>query len=335
MTIRDMGELNIIQGVKELFDNPAPLGVEGIGDDCAIIPYGKESSLLITTDLLIENTHFLRNKIHPSELGYKALAVNLSDIAAMGGQPLYAFLSIGLPGNISTQWLDQFFQGIKSIADPFNVLILGGDTSRAESIVINFTIIGSIKTTHIKKRSHAKEGDIICCTGFLGGSAAGLRLLLENLPSDSPIAKRLIQDHYRPYPHVAQGQWLSHYPGVHAMMDLSDGLASDIQRIMEQSHCGARIQLDALPLSEDLVNISELYGWPAKEMAAIGGEDYSLVLTIEEKAFESIAEAYQNQFGHPLHQIGRIVSEREGLIWLGSHNESIRLKHKGFEHFKK
>jgi thiamine-monophosphate kinase len=334
MRLDQLGEFGLIKHFAPLFMQNLPIGVEGIGDDCAIIPYQLDKSLIVTTDLLIENVHFLRSKISPEDLGHKSLAVNLSDIAAMGGTPLYAFLSIAFPPDIEIPWVDRFFNGLDKLAKKEQVLLLGGDTiSSPSQIIINILVLGEIKTEHIKRRTQALPGDFICCTGYLGNSGAGLKVLLENLPLNE-TTNFLIHEHHHPSPHLRQGKWLATQPAVHAMIDVSDGIDSDIHRIMEQSHCGAEIDLDRLPISKELLQATKQFNWNAQELAATSGEDYCLLITVDPQGYEKLNQEYQSIFQYPLFQIGR-VTEQVNLLSYYLKNQSIHLQQKGFDHFAK
>lgn len=331
MNIGDLGEFGLINRFSPLFTSHLPPGVVGIGDDCAVIPFQGDQSYVISTDLLNENIHFIKELISPRDLGYKSLAVNLSDIAAMGGNPRYAFLSIGLPPSISVEWVDEFVAGFHQLSDEFQVALLGGDTTRNGTIVINVLVVGTIPTAHIKRRTDAKAGDIICCTGYLGDSGAGLKILLENVPRNA-TNQALVTAHIRPRPHVAQGAWLSLQPSVHAMMDISDGIASDIQRIMESSQCGARIEVDQLPLSDALQQTCRQQEWQPELLALTGGEDYCLLITIDPHQFSSVQNDYHYQFGSSLFPIGTILDS--STLEYTHHGNPFSLKEKGFDHFK-
>ena len=330
MKIKDVGEFGLIKRLAAYFNQNLSSGIHGIGDDCAVIPYQDSQSFLITTDLLVENIHFLKGKITPRDLGYKSLAVNLSDIAAMGGKPLYAFLSLGLPIDTEIEWMDQFFTGFKQLAAETSVSLLGGDTTRSESVVINVLLIGTIETALIKKRSQAIPGDFICCTGYLGDSGAGLKVLVEELPSNDHI-EVLVQAHVCPRAHLKEGAWLAQHPCVHAMMDVSDGLASDIQRIMEESHCGARIEVERLPLSPHLIQASATFGWPSQELALTSGEDYCLLVTVDPQHYSQLNEAYQACFQRPLYHIG-IILDSPKLIYT-NHQQPYTPSQGGYDHF--
>ena len=332
MKLGEIGEFELIGRIAPLFPSPAD-GTLGIGDDCAVLPLAGELAQLVTTDLLIESVHFRRDWISPEDLGHKSLAVNLSDIAAMGGTPTAAFLSVGFPATLDVTWLDRFFAGIRQLADTAHCPLLGGDTTKSDGqIVINFTVIGTAAKENLKCRDGAKAGDVIAVTGFLGDSGAGLRLLQEEAPKDDPHAAHLIEAHHCPHPHLAEGQWLAGHRAVHAMMDLSDGIDSDLRRIMERSQLGAAVDLDALPLSRPLQAVCASNAWPAHEIAVAGGEDYCLLCTVEADRFPALAAAFESHFEKPLYNIGAI-RETCTLIYRTA-GKAVDLSRHGFDHFR-
>lgn len=420
-------------------------GVVGIGDDCAVIPQRSGVDTLVTTDLLIEDRHFLLSDVSPEDLGWKSAAVNISDIAAMGGRPVATFLSIALPPKLPlarlsssaipgsrllgiagggessevagggessevaggvdvsggpnggfesddgrAEWVDRFIAGFKELSSKFGVPLLGGDTSASpDKLFINVTVLGECPHGRAVLRSGARAGDLICVTGNLGDAAAGLKLILERkenadldpslrlgVQTDVPLSakmaenalrgtlsstpkcsgeedaavhmssaegfaggitapacsretaeKVLIRRHYLPMPRVAEGRALAAVPGVHAMMDISDGIASDFRHILEASSgngvsIGAEIDLGALPLSEELRQLCAERGWDANELAVSGGEDYELLFTIAPDALPAARRALDS-----VYVIGR-VTEGGGIRWIGSEKEF-----RGFTHF--
>ena len=232
-----MTEFGFIDHIKELFAALPDNGFEGIGDDCAVLPVGEGESLVFTTDMLAEGVHFLRPATSPRELGRKSLAVNLSDVASMGARPVATLLSLSLPADTAGTWAEEFMLGYRELSEAFGVTLAGGDTTRsAAGITINVTAIGRIADAHIKRRSGARPGDAILVAGELGLSGAGLHDILAGR-YDTPAAAA----HRNPLPQVAEGIWLGARSEVHAMMDLSDGLAWDIRHFMERSGVGAAI----------------------------------------------------------------------------------------------
>lgn len=332
MKLSDIGEFGFIRRFSPAFLKGLPPGVTGIGDDCAVLPWTKGRLLLVTTDLLVEDVHFLKARIGARDLGYKSLAVNLSDIAAMGGRPLSAFLSIGLPRDMDVPWLDDFFCGFASLARSAQVRLLGGDTTGSPGpLVINVGLLGQARPDLVRYRSGAEEGDQVCVTGFLGDSGAGLRVLLEDRPLGRD-ERHLVRCHNRPRAHLAEGAWLAAHAGVTAMMDVSDGIDSDVRRIMERSRCGAAVDLENLPLSAPLERTANQYGWDAIELAAAGGEDYCLLATIRPDRFALISAAFRRRFRRPLFKIGTITRPKAGLTYELNGRPAV-LRWRGFDHF--
>jgi thiamine-monophosphate kinase len=308
MKITETGEEGIIELLKK--DFPAPLPLVGIGDDCAIIPIpGTEELFLVTTDALVEGTHFLSTTISPHDLGYKTAAVNLSDIAAKGGTPLYAFLSLALPKSTDLSFVQDFLKGLKEGLG--STLLLGGDTvSSSNEIFINLTLIGKCHKNQVKKRDQAKAGDIVCIDGYLGDSRAGLDVLQKGLKG----FPTLVQAHQRPRTHLEEGQWLATQASVHAMMDLSDGLATDLPRLLKASNLGCQINLETLPISPAC---KEFFQNPLP-IALAGGEEYCLLFTVAQDQFNSLAKAFKAKFGRPFFPIGKTVELPKELIYLSS-----------------
>jgi len=332
MKIKDLGEFNFIEQITSQFSKNLPSNVEGIGDDCAIIYQENSKAKLVTTDLLIENIHFLKNDITPFDLGHKSLAVNLSDIAAMGGTPLYAFLSLALPPELETNWLKLYFDGFHQLSSEYNVHLLGGDTTKSsQDIIINIALIGEACPQKIKRRSQAKIGDYICVTNFLGDSGAGLDIIL-NKRKRSPLENELVNCHYRPHAHIKEGQWLAEKNEIHAMMDVSDGISSDLKRMMEQSKCGIEIDLENLPISEKLKTYCLKHSLEINQFALHSGEDYCLLFTIDSNHYERISQNYLSQFKCPIYKIGRINSTNNFTYFLNG--ENVQIIYQGFDHFK-
>ena len=314
MKLSDLGEFGLIAQIRERF--PAPDGTTGIGDDCAILPQRDGRDTLVSTDMLVEGTHFLRDDIPPYDLGWKSAAVNLSDIAAMGGQPSGTFLSLALPADLDAGWVEEFLRGYSDISARYSTPLLGGDTTASpDRICINVAVLGECPTGMARRRSDARVGDLVCVTGTLGDSAAGLKAILEGVEHDADV-QALIDRHYRPLPRVEEGRQLAATPGVHAMMDISDGIGSDLKHIIEASsrfgraatagaekepslrsemplqqhptetgkHFNAEIDPSAIPLSAMLRRVCDKFGWDATELAVSGGEDYELLFTVDPAA---------------------------------------------------
>ncbi len=317
MKLKDIGEFGLIEKIKQT--TSIPDGVIGIGDDCAILPQDTLMETLVSTDMLVEGSHFLRSDVKPKQLGWKSAAVNISDIAAMGGKPLATFLSIALPPDLESEWIDDFISGYSECCTKYGATLLGGDTTSCEDkICINVTVLGTCPVGSAKLRSTAKVSDLICVTGNLGDSAGGLKAILEHRPRTEDC-KRLIERHYHPVPRVVEGLKLSKLEGIHAMMDISDGIASDLRHILKSSNVSAEIDLSKLPISDELKAV-----WPEDlyNLATSGGEDYELLFTIDPSIISSISI--------PFTVIGTILPNNDNntIQWIGSDTVFM-----GFRHF--
>ena len=320
MAMKKKGEFGFIDFIRRHFS--VPDGVMGIGDDCAVMPSDGED-LLFSTDLLMEGVHFLRSESSPEDVGWKAAAVNLSDIAAMGGTPTATFLSIALPKDAQGEWAERFIKGYSEISMLYDVPLLGGDTiSSLRDIAINVGIMGKCPADKCLMRSGAKIGETIYVTGALGDSAGGLQTILKGIDRTVPV-QTLIERHKRPTPRIREGKSLMQSGKIGAMMDISDGIASDLRHIMEASGVGAVVSLDRLPLSEELKAVCNRYGWDIYELATSGGEDFELIFTGPE-GLEEITD-------FPVYPIGRIT-EGENLIWTID-NKPVDLDFTGYRHF--
>ena len=319
MKMQQLGEFGLIDRIRKMTSVPDPSWV-GIGDDCAVIPLSPEtggapaSDLLVSTDMLVEGTHFLMEDISPRQLGWKSAAVNISDIAAMGGKPIATFLSLALPKTLPEQWMQEFMEGYNGISEKYGAALLGGDTTCSpDRICINVTVLGTCPRGKARLRSAARPGDLVCVTGTLGESAAGLRLILGGQKGAAP---RLMDRHYTPTPRVEEGLALSCLPGVHAMMDISDGVGSDLRHILDESGVGARIDTGKLPISNELQALCSEKGWDPKELALSGGEDYELLFTMDPQETPDI----------PYTVIGEITANPT-VTWEGGSRDYMGYKH--------
>ena len=335
-----MGEFEFIDSIRKQFS--VPEGFTGIGDDCAIIPRGDGLETLVTKDMLVEGVHFLLERISAYDLGWKSAAVNISDIAAMGGTPVASFLSLALPSALIADgpWLNEFIRGYRDLSTRFSCPLLGGDTtSSPDGLCIDVTVLGSAPAGHSVKRSGALDGDLVCVSGFLGDSGAGLKLLLGAAPSapqacagvadGGSAGAYLIGKHCRPVPRVEAGLALAGIPGVHSMMDISDGIASDLRHILRASGLSALVECASLPFSKELLAVSKLHDWDPLELALTSGEDYELLFTISPESLGQVEQALK-VCGCHCYIIGKCFSGAEPghIEWSGT-NRDFR----GFRHF--
>lgn len=318
------GEFEFIQDIRAQFH--APDGVLGIGDDCAVIPQEHGMETLVSTDMLIEGSHFLLEDITPYQLGWKSAAVNFSDIAAMGGEPVGSFLALALPRSLPSGWTDEFMRGYRDISERYGFPLLGGDTTASpQSLCVCVTVLGRAEAGRSIKRSTARCGDLLCVTGTLGDSAAGLHALLNGNKTCNASVQRLIQRHYLPQPRISEGRALSACGHVHAMMDISDGMGSDLRHILDESGVGAYVELERIPLSEELKAYCQCQGLDPYDFALDGGEDYELLFTLSPDTPRTVLDALAGKFEYSV--VGHIT-EGEKLVWTGSDKD-----YKGFRHF--
>lgn len=340
-TLKDLGELGIIHMLEELTREHTPGHMLGIGDDCAMFSFYDDAyNYLVTTDMLVEKVHFRLGQITPYQLGYKALAVNLSDIAAMGGVPIASFLSLSLPSRLDESWMKGFSEGYASISNRYHTSLLGGDTVGCVSdIVVNVIVLGKILKGLEKRRNAAQSGDLIVVSGTLGDAAAG-RLIIDqrNRSMDSEAADvdqtYLVHRFYEPEPRLTLGEELALMQGVHAMMDLSDGLVSDLPHILRQSHVSATIQLDKLPISPELSKeCVRRPRWKSETLAVSGGEDYELLFTIAPDALDQLPEPDRERGIPPLTVIGEITRDGDYSITWKRHSRTVQPDFRPFSHF--
>jgi thiamine-monophosphate kinase len=311
-----LGEFQFIEAIRRAFAGVGEGGIVGIGDDCAVLPTGGDEALVVTTDMLVEGVHFLRHATSARELGAKSLAVNLSDIAAMGARPVASLLSIALPAECRGERAQEFMEGYREMSLLHGVALVGGDTTASRAgIAINVVAIGRAAPERLKYRSGARVGDIVVVNGVLGESAAGLRDILAGR-LDTPHA----HIHRNPTPQVSEGEWLGGRAEVHSMLDLSDGLASDLGHILRASGVGASVELGAIPTPVSI------------EDAVTGGEDYKLLFTVAPESFASIAADYLARFGEPLYPVGRITDAPPEIVWL-EYGQPVEKDWHGFVHF--
>ena len=332
MELKEIGEFGFIERVSKDLKKYGSSLIKGVGDDCSVFRINDNTFGLITTDLLVENVHFLIDTISPEDLGYKSLAVNLSDIAAMGGIPGDAYISIAIPEKISVEFLDDFYSGIKELADKYEVNLAGGDTTHSKrDFLISFTVYGVCEKPVF--RSGAKTGDKIYSTGYLGDSAAGLMSLLNNFELPNNVKDFLTKAHNHPEPMVGEGRFLNENFNISSMIDVSDGLVSDLGHICKQSSVGAFIYEDKIPLSQEFKIFLEKTGSRNFDLALTGGEDYHLLFTIPSKDAQTVEKAFVNRFGKPIYHIGDIMDE-SGIFIVSGGGEKRGLTKSGYDHFK-
>jgi thiamine-monophosphate kinase len=311
--------------IARYFSRPAPDGYLGVGDDCALFTVAPEHQLATSTDLLIEGRHFFADA-DPQSLGHKALAVNLSDLAAMGSQPLACLLSLSLP-HINHSWLAAFSDGFYTLADDAKCPLVGGDTTRSVTgIVISVTVMGQVRPGQALRRDAARPGDDIWVTGALGAADVALRLLQGRMPPNAGLLDATRGALERPLPPTRFGQRLAGL--AHAAIDLSDGLAQDLGHILTASQCGATLRYCALPVAPAL---AALDAGIARDAVLHGGDVYQLCFTASVADRKRILTLASEESVRAT-RVGSIQAGR-GLTVLGADDQPLTLSGAGFDHF--
>ena len=330
MDLRKLGEFGLLRRVRSWITASDSSLIQGMGDDVAVFET-KGKIVLATTDILIEDVHFKRTWIDPYHLGKKALAVNLSDIAAMGGIPRYFLLSLGLPKELSLSFISRFYRGLKEMARPFRVDLIGGDTSLSPKIIVNICLLGEGEKATLLYRKGARVGDDLFVTGTLGDSALGLRILQRR----GAGSKRpgLVEKHLSPRPRIDLGQALGRERLATAMIDVSDGLLIDTTHLLEESGKGARVWEDRVPLSALYRKYVSSYAKDPCQFALSGGEDYELLFTAPRAMREKISSL---SLIHrvPITRIGEILPRPKGFRIVRKDGTEYSPSHLGFDHFK-
>ncbi len=335
MKISELGEFGLIElitklsaGYRNNFSIQQKNVLIGIGDDAAV--WKNESGInLASVDCLIENVHFTLNNIGWKELGWKALAVSLSDIAAMGGIPQNALISLALPQDTEVEDIVELYNGIFELGEKFDVNVIGGNISKAPVVFIDSIIFGTAPgPDFMLTRSTAKPGDLIAIIGYLGGATGGLKMLKNNLQFTDETKNALREALNKPFPAVTEGQLLVKW-GVKCAMDISDGLLADLEHICKASYTGAVINTDLVPIHPA---VKSSFGDTAIEIALSGGEDYKLLFT----ASKDIIEKIKKGTNCPVTIIGEIVSDKGCKIILKDKNGDFQyIQNKGWDHFAK
>lgn len=336
MNLADLGEFGLIERLAgKLADTgaePAAGAVDfAIGDDASLLRLPPGTQLVTTIDALIEEVHFRRDWSRPEDLGWKALAVNVSDLGAMGARPLAALISVALPPDLPVSWIDRFYQGLGECAKHYGCPLVGGDTVRApKHLALSVTALGSVPIGKAVRRAGAEVGDLLCVTGALGESGAGLELLQRSTTWKDEYAS-LYQWHLRPQPPVGAGAALAEAGLPTAMMDLSDGLASDLRHLTRASGVGATVDANLLPISDPTRQAAQELGVDPFRWTLFGGEDYQLLFTVPQNRFAEVAPTLA-PLGVTATIIGKITTC--GLKLQLPDGTTQDLRPEGFHHFE-
>jgi thiamine-monophosphate kinase len=327
------GENRIIQLLQNRYPVKSTLLKKGIGDDAAVMQFRQGNEYWsITTDMLLEGVDFRREWTTPRLLGRKSMAVNLSDLAAMGARPRFYTVSLAIPPDISESWISEFYEGLAAPDSSRGAQLIGGDLSRSEGgIVISITALGESLSGKVLYRSGGRDGDLLYATGTLGRSAAGLRLLQTGcLHPRSRLQREALQSHQMPESRCETGLWLAQCGYVDCMIDLSDGLSMDLPRLCAASGVGAEIRLADLPIFPE----SRRWECDPVELALHGGEDYELLFAVRRAKRHLFEKTYPSS----LPKVTRIgeMTGADGKIWITDPGKNRRkLPERGFDHFRR
>jgi thiamine-monophosphate kinase len=331
VNLKDIGEFGFIERIRKGCLIRDKNVIKGIGDDCCVFKISGDLAVLLTTDMLVENVHFLLGTISPYELGRKSLAVNISDIAAMGGDPREAVISIAIPDNVDLEFLDGVYEGMKSMAKEFDINLLGGDTTFSpQHLVINIALVGKATEDEILYRSGARVDDVIFLTGAVGSSAAGLDIIMTGCSFNEQ--EELLKAHHDPSPHVKEGRIIASMGIVNSLIDVSDGVAADLGHICAESGLGASIEEMSIPTTTNFQAYCKQKNQDSIQLSLHVGEDYVLLGTVPPRAAGQLGEALMSE-GCEFYPIGRMVLE-PGLRLQRSDGSIEPIEVLGWDHFR-
>jgi thiamine-monophosphate kinase len=296
----------------------------GIGDDAALWQPSRSHRSAISTDMLVEGVDFTREMMSLEDAGWRAMAANLSDLAAMGVRPVLATVALGFARETSAEEVLELYRGIAGCAQEYKTSIAGGDLSRAPGFTISITVVGEVRPSNVKTRAGGRPGDVLAVTGALGAARAGLELSRERVPVSDELRDEALRALRRPQARIAEGKFFGASRNVSAMMDISDGLSTDVHRLAAASGCGAAIE--SVPVAESARAVANARREDPQRFALGGGEDFELLVAIRTRAFKHIATRYAARFKKELLRVGTLCAE-SGVVWNGA-----PLERSGWDH---
>lgn len=322
-SMAETGEFDFIDRIKSLYPGTPDL-IQGIGDDCAVIQVG-DTIQLVSVDASIENIHFRRDWSSFYDIGWKAAASALSDIAAMGGQPKFVLTSIAIPPQESAQDMEMLCKGIAEAASSCGAVVVGGDTTRSpDGLTISITVIGEAVEGRYLLRNGAQSGDMLVVIGYPGRARAGLLALQHSI--ESPF---VIQAHCRPTPRIAEGLWLSNHPHVRAMIDISDGIAQDAGHLARAASIGIGMTSASVAIDPELLPVCMQLNESIPDLVFTGGEDYELAFAVDPIHSLKLIEDFRRTFKLPAYAIGNFNDKIDGISIDG-----IMVEDRGYDHFR-
>lgn len=335
-TVREIGEFGLIDRIRNLFPHSLPSVVVGIGDDVAVLRTTAGRLLLATCDCQIEGVHFTLPAVPGNLLGWRAAAVNLSDLAAMGGTPLWALVSLMAPENTPVSLVEEIYRGLGEALNRYGAVLVGGNTARhPERLVIDVTLLGEGAPDGVILRTGARPGDLIVVTGTLGASRAGLECLTRDLSVvEERVRTAAVRRHWAPEPRLPEGRILAGSGRVHAMIDVSDGLMGDLGHLCRASGVGAVVYADAVPVDPACQAIAQAVHRDPLQWALYGGEDYELLAAVDPGGVPEIGHALREARVSPCRVIGRVVPRHEGIRCVRSDGTAVAGPDRAWDHFR-
>ena len=335
MLIGEIGEFGVLARISAMLHGQGAGVIEGIGDDVAVLDVCGPQYLLATGDIQVEGVHFNREAISPYQLGRRVAAINVSDIAAMGGEPRWALVSLAMPGSIEVEYVEELYRGMREQAGLAGASIVGGNLSRMNSIIlVDFTLLGAVAPELLTLRSTARAGDAILLTGRPGESRAGLELIRRpDLVVSPSTRQKLIERHLCPQPRLAEGQLLARSGQVSSMIDVSDGVIGDLIHICKSSGKGAEIDAAGLPVSSEVFEAAGAAGADPLEWALSGGEDYELLFTTSADSVAGLKKMLLDETGTSCAHIGKITAQTGAVFVRLADGKLIVPSVTGWDHF--
>lgn len=335
MRVGDLGEFALIARLEGILrGSEGPRVVRGLGDDCAVVRPSPDAECLLTTDTQEEDVHFRRAWSTPEDIGWRCLAVNVSDIAAMGGEPIGAVVALSLPATLEVDFVEALYGGMQALARAYDCPIIGGNiTKSAARLSVTITVLGQAPRHQSVYRSGAQVGDDVWVTGTLGGAKAGLEALLRPEQVAHVDAQAALSRYRRPRPRLREAQYLRQHGSLHSLLDISDGLSSDLGHICEASGVGARLFAEAIPYHEDVKQIALAIQADPLDLALHGGEDFELCLTAPPGRIAELQQAFERQFDCPLVRVGTIQAGT-GIALSRADGSQVPLSAQGYDHFR-
>jgi thiamine-monophosphate kinase len=337
MLVKDAGEFGLIGRIRDLLPVQPSSVIVGVGDDVAVLDVSGPEYLVATCDAQVEGVHFARGQIDPYRLGRKTAAVNISDVAAVGGAPQWALVSLAIPDSTETDFVENLYRGMCDELAAAGAAIVGGNVARLDSgIAVDFILLGKVAPAHLVLRRGARPGDAIMITGFPGESRAGLELVRRpGLKIPKEARERVLARHFAPKPRLREGQALARSGLVHAMIDVSDGLLADLAHICRASGAGAEIHAEKLPVSPAASSVAQAAGKDVLDWVLSGGEDYELLFAADGSDAAGIRSLLDDAAGAGCFEIGRITGRTGEVRVVLKEGEDIlyTADTRGWDHF--